>query len=161
MAALEQGTNAPRFELRLVDGSEERGPEFDRWTLLVFYKTTCPTCQLALPYLDAFQAYGEAGLSTLAIVEDPPAAAEGFRRSFGGTLDTVTEAPPYPVSSSYGLTNVPTLFLVEPGGRVAKTIVAFSKEAYSALSVTVATALGVPVVEVFWADDGAPVWKPG
>jgi thiol-disulfide isomerase/thioredoxin len=161
MPALEQGTNAPRFALRLVDAAAERGPVFDRWTLLAFYKTTCPTCQLALPYLDAFKAYGEAGMDTLAVVEDPPPAAEEFRRNFGGTLETVTEPPPYAVSSSYGLTNVPTLFLVEPGGRIAGTVVGFSKRAYNDLSAAAAAGLGVAPVEICPADDGAPDFKPG
>ena len=62
MPALEAGVQAPEIELQYLDGrkfslKEERkkGP-----VVAVFFKVSCPVCQMALPYLDRiYKAYAE------------------------------------------------------------------------------------------------------
>lgn len=161
MAVLEAGTMAPQFALNNLETGSPTRLAFDRLTVLAFYKVTCPTCQLGVPYLDALKLYHSPEFEAMAVAEDGPEAIRGFQRTYGGSLETLTEPPPYETSAAYGLTNVPTVLLVEPGGKVARSIVGFDKQAYNELSNEIARRLGKPAILVCPADDGAPAFKPG
>jgi peroxiredoxin len=125
MRTLDVGDVAPHFELELATGGRlslatmlESGP-----VLLAFYKVTCPTCQFTLPFLDRLAG----GLQIYAIAQDPASRVAEFNREFATNLPTLIDAEPYPVSSAYGLTHVPSLFLVEPDGRIAWASVGFQR----------------------------------
>src|SRR5665213_2106524 len=98
---------APDFELPDLSGEPWKlsyalkdGP-----VLLVFFKISCPTCQLTLPFLERFDSP-----QVVAISQDDA----GGTRGFGTKLRTVLDTPrTYPVSNAYGITHVPALFLVE------------------------------------------------
>ena len=161
MTVLEPGTMAPHFALNRLENDAPTRLAFDRLTILAFYKVTCPTCQLGVPYLDALKSYESSEFEAIAIAEDPSEAIQDFKRTRGGSLETLTEPPPYETSAAYGLTNVPTVLLVEPGGRIVQSIVGFNKQAYNDLASEIAQRLGVAPVILCPADDGAPAFKPG
>lgn len=161
MGALDTGANAPEFCLQDAESGERRRTTWDRLTLLVFFKVTCPTCQLSMPYWERFNAYHEAGLRIWGVVEDPSEDARAFAAEYGMTFPVLTDLHPYVVSEEYGLTNVPTAFLVEPGGRIARNIVGFSIEAYNVMARDIAARLGVKPIAPFALDDGVPAFKPG
>ncbi len=58
------------------------------------------------------------------------------------------------MSNAYGLTNVPTLYLIEPGGSIAQTIRGWNKQKMAALGATNG-------VSVFRSEDNVPEWKAG
>jgi peroxiredoxin len=159
--ALEPGKKAPDIRLPDARNGAERHIAFETLTLLAFFKHNCPVCQMAAPYVEKFQAYAGPGFQVVTVLEDAPEPARAFAETFGLTSPVVLDEAPYKVSNVYRLTNVPTLFLVEPGGRIAETLVNWNKQGYNDLSATVARRLGEPANEVSPPDDGTPVFRPG
>src|SRR5260370_15316586 len=75
--ALDAGMPFPSIALRDEEGQPARVPGGE--TLYAFFKTTCPTCELAWPYLDRIQEIAEEGsLSVLAVSQDDPEATARF-----------------------------------------------------------------------------------
>jgi peroxiredoxin len=155
-AVLEAGARAPSFRLKNLDGAmvslEEllsRGP-----ALLAFYKISCPVCQLTFPYLERLAA-GSA-IQIVGISQDDIGATQGFNRHFGVTFPTLLDQAKesYPASNAFGITNVPTMFLVEQDGHIASAVSGFSKRDLEALGKRAGV---VP----FRADESVPEWKAG
>jgi peroxiredoxin len=158
-----EGLQAPTFALPDLDGRLLASETVwrDRPALLLFYKVTCPTCQLAMPRIEAMhQAYGES-LAVVGISQDDETATAAFAATYGATFAQVRDEAPYPVSRAYGLTHVPTVLLIEPGGRIGKRLTAWNKEAMNELSATIAAHLSLPAFVVSPPLDGLPVFKPG
>ena len=164
MAALSPGTNAPDFTLSDARGKTHvlgellsAGP-----VLAVFFKVTCPTCRLAFPYIERLnQAYGDC-VPFLGVAQDPLPEAMVFAQENGkATFPLCSDGPDYPVSTLYGITNVPTLFAIERGGRIAATSVGFSKRDYRELAGILADWSDRLVTDLFPQGDPAPELKPG
>lgn len=158
--ALEPGRTAPVFDLPTVGGGTLQ-PAFDRLTLLAFLKHDCPVCRLAAPYVEKFRQYGADGFQTIVVMEDPAPQAAAFATAHGLTAPVALDEAPYRVSERYRLTNVPTVFLVEPGGRIAETLVSWNRDGYNRLSAEVAQRLNRPAIEISSDGDGAPPFRPG
>jgi peroxiredoxin len=131
MFALAPGASAPDFTLPLVGGGKfslaqalAKGP-----VILVFFKISCPVCQYSLPYFDRLaRALENKGVSVIAISQDDEANTARFLRTFGVGLRTARDDEHgYAVSSAYGLTNVPTTFEITSEGKIAASIVGWSK----------------------------------
>src|SRR5271163_4797546 len=149
--SIEAGSRAPSFRLKDLGGAEvslaeilSKGP-----ALLVFYKISCPVCQLTFPFLERLAAGSP--LQVIGISQDDRAATEQFNRRFGVTFRTLLDESKagYPASNSFGITNVPTLFLVEPDGQVGQVINGFSKRELEALGQRAA-------VQTFRAEESVP-----
>ena len=133
MAALPQGSRAPEFVLTDVDGVQfslssalRSGP-----VLVTFYKTDCPTCQYGLPFLDRLAGgLGGSGATAVVVSQDTPFESERFSAVYGFSTRQLfdTEDSGFAVSDAYGLTNVPSTFLIAQDGRIAHTMVSWSKE---------------------------------
>lgn len=129
MTALEPGNKAPDIELPLLGGgmfsladSLSKGR-----VLLVFFKISCPVCQFALPFTERLAKRGR-GLKIIGISQDDAKGTEIFRKTFGLSYPIALDhLGSYPVSNAYGLTNVPTMFLVGEDGNVEQTVVSWSK----------------------------------
>jgi hypothetical protein len=119
--------------------------------LLVFLQTDCPTCQLITPYLNTL---ARGGATVTGLSQDDSAATAAFIKAMGIVfpLDTDEELRE---SRRYDLRFVPTLVLLDDGGRVLRAEPGFDKTALNAI----AEALGQgPVAS---AHDGLPAQKPG
>src|SRR6266849_2223307 len=134
-AMLEAGTHAPSFQLKDLNGKQEsleqilaKGP-----ALLAFYKIGCPVCQLTFPFLERLAA-GRA-LQIVGISQDDAASTTGFNQRFGVTFPTLLDQSKegYPASNAFGIGSVPSLFLVEPDGKVSTAFSGFSKHDLEAL----------------------------
>jgi peroxiredoxin len=132
MAALSAGTKAPDFSLTGPDGSKFSlreallgGPVF-----AVFFKTSCPTCQYAFPYFERlYKAHGGGKISFVAISQDDAGKTAAFRKEFGVSLPGMLDDPNgYAVSNAYGLTNVPTWFLIGQDGTIEFSSVGWTKK---------------------------------
>jgi peroxiredoxin len=166
MPALASGVQAPEVELTGLDGrrfslsaARARGP-----VVLAFFKVNCPVCQLAFPYLERiFKAYSKSGRFTLVGVSQNNAAeTTAFNREYGVTFPVLLdEKDTYPVSSAYGLTNVPTVFVVSPQGGIETTTVGWSKPEMSELNRKLAELSNAGPVQLFVSGDKAPDFKPG
>lgn len=150
---LSVGASAPSFTL---PDAATGDPVTDPWrtgrTVLVFFKVTCPVCQMVGPAVTALAA-GDARV--VAVGQDPPAALVRYATEQGQQVSTLSEAAPYPVSSAFGLESVPSVFLVEPDGTVAHALAGWDRDGWNA----VATAVGVPPVSA--EGDGLPIFRPG
>ena len=155
-ALVEPGQRAPQFELKNLSGGTEslaqvlaKGP-----ALLAFFKVSCPVCQLAVPYLERLSA--SQSLQVIGISQDDDGSTKGFNQRFGVSFPTLLDSARenYPASNAYGISAVPSLFLVEPDGTLAKSLSGFSKRDLEALG----TRAGVTV---FRPEDQVPDWKPG
>jgi Redoxin len=121
--------------------------------LLVFFETDCPTCQLALPYLNAL-ADGEDTVQVIGISQDGDQPTREFIRqmgiSFGVHLDHGLA-----LSRAYDPQSVPTVLFMDEAGQVQKRLVGFDKAGLNDLAAAVGHAAIAP------DNDGAPTWKPG
>jgi len=164
MTALEPGHLAPPFELprfgERVSESLETARGEANGLILAFYKAECPTCQLAIPYLDRLARLSP--LPVFAIAENDAERTRALRDQLDLSLPTLLEGAPYATSDAYGLSNVPTVFLLRSDGVIEKTVVGFQRGEYEALLRDSAALAAAEVSEpLFLPDDDAPELRPG
>lgn len=154
------GDDAPTFTLPGEDG-DVAWPDLarDGRILLAFYKGSCPTCQLAFPFLARLEAAHGTATPVVAVAQDPLDEARAWldERGFGGhVLDD--RAGGYAASAAYDLDSVPTLFLVEDG-RVTRTTEGWDREEIETWDEVLADRGGTPPARLDLA--ATPVFKPG
>src|SRR6516225_1974892 len=102
--------------------------------LLVFVSEHCPTSALALRRLGPLcQGWSRAGLTAVAIFEDPLDLAIRTARRLGWTGQVAAQEPPYPASRDYGLATVPTAVLAGRDGVIVGTVTGWDRPALAAL----------------------------
>ena len=147
----------PSFSLRGLDGNDYPLPT--NGSLLVFFETDCPTCQLTLPYLNRLAQQLPAS-TILGISQDDEAATRAFvaqmQVGFPVRLDTGWQ-----VSQHYNPTAVPTLFLLDQQGNILRTQTAFDKAELNDIAALMCEAAGVEPFVLAEAFDGNPATKPG
>lgn len=102
-----------------------------RTTLIYWIKTECPVCQMAMPYLERMSSkLAEGGPSDgqlVVLTQNDPAELDRFRQNYGcRTVSILCEPEPYPSADSYGLTHVPTWFLVGPDSKILDSGMSFA-----------------------------------
>ncbi|MFY9560483.1 MAG: TlpA disulfide reductase family protein [Terriglobales bacterium] len=156
MAALSAGTKAPDISLTAVDGKAfslqnalKRGP-----VVAAFFKVSCPVCQYALPYLERLhKSYGDQKITIVGISQDDKRSTNAFLKEYGITFPTLLDDPNgYTVSNAYGLTNVPTWFLIGQDGEIEITSVGWVKQEMDDLNRKLAEFQKAPL---------PPLFKPG
>jgi peroxiredoxin len=166
MPALASGVHAPEIRLSFVDGKKfslqdalKQGP-----VVAAFFKVSCPVCQFAFPYLERlFRAYGQSGKITfVGISQDNAPDTVAFNREFGVTFPSLLdEKGKYPASNAYGLTNVPSIFLISRDGEIEASIVGWSKQDMEQLNRRLAEFSGRPAAPLFLPKESVPEYKPG
>lgn len=164
MPALSAGTKAPDFQLKTMEGKPfslsdalPRGP-----VLLAFFKVSCPTCQYALPFYERlFRAHKNRNVTIVGISQDNPQDTAAFAKEFGITFPLLVDDIPYPVSSAYGLTNVPTLFWVNPEGEIEFTSVGWSKPDFEQINRRLADATAIALVSPFLPGEDVRDYRGG
>lgn len=125
---IKAGDRAPWFRLERLHGDTT---SFDEITaqgpaLIAFFKISCPVCQLMFPHLERIHAAGT--LPIFGISQNDADSTEEFNRRFGITLPVLLDPERrFPVSNAYGITHVPTLFLIERDGTVAQVIYGWNR----------------------------------
>ena len=156
MAALTAGTKAPEISLAAVDGKTfslqnalRKGP-----VLAAFFKVSCPVCQYAFPYLERLhKAHGDQNVTVVGISQDDKRNASAFLREYGVTFPTLLDDPNrYAVSNAYGLTNVPTWFLIGQDGQIEISSVGWVKQEIEDVNRKLANLQKTPL---------PPLFKPG
>lgn len=165
MKLLSVGVQAPDFGLNDPGGNPHRlsdglraGP-----LILVFYKASCPTCQLTFPYLQkVFAEAGKVSACTIwGVSQDEREETLRFGGQFGLQFPLLVDEHPYAVSSAYGLELVPSVFIIESDGRIGLSDYGFNKATLSEISTKVAAFANLPPVPLFTPDDGLPAVRPG
>jgi len=158
------GNTAPEFSLKSMDQKVyslramlERGP-----VVAAFFKISCPVCQFTFPFLERLhQRYGSSGATFLGISQDDARATKSFASEYGVTFPLALDTDGYPVSNGYGLTNVPTIFLIEPDGKVKISSMGFDKKDLEAIAGELAERRKIALTPLFRPDEVIPANKPG
>jgi hypothetical protein len=67
----------------------------------------------------------------------------------------------YPTSNAYGLTNVPTIFLIDPDGTVRVSSMGFVKKDLEEIASNLAERRKIPPAALFRANESVPENRPG
>src|SRR5262247_4123822 len=127
--------------------------------LLVFVSEHCPTSALALRRLGPLcQAWARAGLTAVAIFEDPLDVAIRTARRLGWGGQVAADDPPYPASRAYRVATVPTAVLIGRGGVLVGTVAGWDQPALAALLGAAGEMLGAGLAAPPAAE---PLRKPG
>jgi peroxiredoxin len=164
MSKVHAGNKAPNFALKDLDGRRvslqealKRGP-----VVAAFFKSSCPVSQFTFPFLERlYKAYASDRTTFWAISQDDPEETREFCAEQGVTFPALLDEDGYPVSNDYGLTNVPTFYLIAPDGTVQVDSVGFGKKALEKISGELARFLGKRVAPVFQPGEIVPDTKPG
>ena len=152
---LKTGDRAPDFRLPLHRGGELALPELLAGgpVLLAFYKVSCPVCQLTFPFLERIHQGGR--LRIYGVSQNDAGDTAGFNRAFGVTFPVLLDPErAFPASNAFGITNVPTLFLVEPDGVISWKLDGWSKRDVQDLGARAG-------VNPFRDQEFVPEWKAG
>ena len=116
--------------------------------LLVFFKITCPVCQMTLPFLERLHAAGT--MRIFGVSQNDADDTRNFARHFGLTFPMLLdlEENGFAASNAYGISSVPTMYLVERGGVIANVMEGWLKTEMERLG-------------ALRADDNVPAWKAG
>jgi peroxiredoxin len=164
LAHIGNGATAPEFSFPALDGKKyslttllQRGP-----VLLAFFKISCPVCQFTFPFLQRIaERFAGKGASVIAISQDDARDTKEFNQEYGIKFPTLIDASGYPVSNAYGLSNVPTIFLIEPSGKVKIECTGFDKEALEKMAGELALHDKLAATPLFRPDEVVPAYKPG
>lgn len=166
MTHVNAGQTAPGFSLKGLDGNNysleellRRGP-----VLAAFFKISCPVCQFTFPFLQRlYERYGSEDVTFLGISQDDAKATAGFAKQYGVTFPIALDEKEkgYPASNAYGLTNVPTVFLIEREGAVRVSSMGFVKNDLEQIAATLAERRKVPPAALFRANESVPANRPG
>lgn len=92
---------------------------------LVFFKVSCPTCQLTLPFLP--RALRDERV--IVVSQDSPQITAQFAAKFNAPLEYHFDRDEenYPASNALGLNYVPSMIRVDADGRVIDAVEGFDK----------------------------------
>jgi len=155
---------APGFSLKALDGKEyslgkllEKGP-----VVAAFFKISCPVCQFTFPFLQRLaERYAVDSATVIGISQDDVASTKAFNKEYGVTFPTLLDDSGYPVSNAYGLASVPTIFLIEPDGKVRVSCMGFDKADLEKIAAELSQRRKIATAALFRADETVPANKPG
>jgi thiol-disulfide isomerase/thioredoxin len=128
-------------------------------TALVFYKVTCPVCQMAAPKVAALEdAYPG---HVVGLGQDPEDQLASFDAAYGFGAPSFADLAPYEVSNAYRIEAVPTLILVGRDGVVRDVVQSWDREGYNRVARELAEGTGLPLAEPSDSEDGLPAFRPG
>ena len=164
MTKILAGNAAPAFTLHSTHGETfsladalKKGP-----VVAAFFKISCPVCQFTFPFLERLhKAHSGDAVSFVGISQDDESDTKEFLSEYGITFGSVVDDDGYPASSAYGLTNVPTVFLIAPDGRVKVSSMGFSKVDLENIANELGDYFNKKPTAVFMPSEIVPDYKPG
>ena len=166
MTNIVAGAVAPKFVLRSLDGKEFALGKLlgDGPVVAAFFKVSCPVCQFTFPFLERLhQRYGSDGVTFLGISQDDARDTKSFAKEYGVTFPMLLDekSKGYDVSNAYGLTNVPTVFLIDRDGSVEAALMGFDKAGLESIAAALAERKKIAAAPLFRADESVPAHRPG
>ena len=161
--SLHEGQQAPQFELISVKGESlslkdalGQGP-----VVATFFKVSCPTCQYTFPFLERLhQILKDKAGQILGVSQDDKNDTEEFCREYNITFPVLLDETHATTSNDYGLYFVPTIYLINPDGKVQVASEGFCKADLLAVhNIVTNSSDGAPAL--FPKDESIPEYKPG
>jgi peroxiredoxin len=166
MTHVAAGRTAPGFSLKGLDGTTysleallQKGP-----VVAAFFKISCPVCQFTFPFLQRlYQRYGGDNVTFVGISQDDAKATAGFAREYGVAFPMALDEKEkgYPASNGYGLTSVPTIFLIDADGTVRVSSMGFVKDDLERIAAELAERRKITPAELFASNESVPANRPG
>ena len=146
----------PPFLLTSTTGEDVTFPTGGA-TLICFVKEDCPTCNTAMPVIDAWhRGYGK-GVSVL-VPGQTEAGNQKLIETHGLAVPVLDDST-LKVSFAYDIETVPTLVLADGDGQELSRLEGFVKEDWQALDARLADLAGTASAAVDWSE--LPDWRPG
>jgi peroxiredoxin len=152
---LKAGMKAPAFTLddakggrRSLDQILAQGP-----ALIALYKIGCPTCQMTFPFLERLS---KGSLQVIGVSQDDERATGKFQKAYAPELPMLLDRghEDYPTSNAFGISHVPSMFLIEQDGTISKAWEGFVKREMESVGERAGVA-------PFRPDEKVPEWKAG
>lgn len=166
MTDVNAGNTAPDFSVKGVDGKAyslndllRKGP-----VLAAFFKISCPVCQFTFPFLERlYQRYGGKDVTFLGISQDDAKSTTSFAREYGATFPMAMDEKEkgYMASNAYGLTSVPTIFLIDSDKKVRVSSMGFVKSDLEGIAKELGERGNLPPAPLFKPSESVPANKPG
>lgn len=164
MTNIVAGNKAPGFSLKSLDGKEysldkllEKGP-----AVVAFFKISCPVCQFTFPFLQRIaERYAGDSVTVIGVSQDDAADTKAFNKEYGIAFPTLLDGPGYSVSNAYGLSTVPTIFLIDPDGKVKVSCMGFDKADLEKIAAELSQRRKMAAAPLFRPDETIPANKPG
>jgi len=161
---LTTGQTAPGFTLKALDGQEyslgkllKNGP-----VVVAFFKISCPVCQFTFPFIQRIaERHSVERVSVIGVSQDDVRSTKDFNREYQLTFPTLIDEDSYPVSNAYGLTNVPTIFLIDSDGMIKVSAMGFDKATLEKIDAELANDRKTPPAALFRSDEVIPAHRPG
>ena len=121
LAEVSVGTKAPDFKLDTLEGKTISLSDFtDKPTLLVFWATRCPHCRAELPVVEkVYKDLNPKGVNIIGVsLDDNSAKASDFVSSNHISFPIAVAGANGNLLGSYGITVIPTVFVLDKGGVV-------------------------------------------
>jgi peroxiredoxin len=154
-AILLKDTNGEKFSL---EEALKKGP-----VLAAFFKVNCPTCQFTFPFLERmYETYGGDGFTFLGISQNNDGDTREFAQEFGVKFPLlIDDDNTFTASNEYGITNVPSVFLISQDGKILEQSVGFAKRDLENMAKEAALSTKRPVAPLFRPGEVVPDHKPG
>lgn len=166
MPALPPGSAAPNFTLKDFDGVEHRlaaaltnGP-----VLVVFFKVSCPTCQYGMRYYSRIGEHlADTPVTVWSISQNDPESTKAFNREFESNLAALIdgEEAGFPVSNAYGITHVPSAFVIGQEGEVKYSSVGWVRAEVEEIAAAMSAAAEHPPFIPFQPGEDVIAYKGG
>lgn len=163
MTTANAGTKAPNFSVKGLDGKEYSLQELRKQgpVIAAFFKVSCPVCQFTFPFLERmYKQYGGDGVTFLGISQDDGRSTNDFARQYGITFPMAMDEIGYAASNAYGLTVVPTIFLIDDG-TVKVSSTGFDKYDLEKIASALADRKKMARAPLFQPNESVPVQRPG
>jgi peroxiredoxin len=125
--------------------------------LLAFFKSSCPVCQMTLPFLERIHRDRAPGsLAIYGVSQDDAETTREFCAQFRITFPMLLddEDGGYAASNAFGISHVPSLFVVERGGTIGWALEGFNRREFLAMAAPTG-------VNPFQPGENVPEWKAG
>lgn len=165
VSTLPAGEPAPAISLKdkngqnfLLEEALKKGP-----VLAAFFKVNCPTCQFTFPFLERmYEIYGNDGFTFLGVSQNNAEDTREFAQEFGVKFPLlIDDESTFTASNEYGITNVPSVFLISQNGTILERSVGFAKRELENMAKEAAQATKRPFAPLFRPGEVVPDHKPG
>ncbi len=162
---LAPGEVAPAFDLPALGGDRASVTLADLLvsgpTLLTFFKTSCPVCQLSFPvWGELARRYGQV-VAVVALSQDPMAKARPWLDANGFEAPVLDDSAGA-ASTAYRIETVPSLVLVGVDGLVSDASQGWDRQRANTWDLALAELTGIPSTgPVSDPADGLPAYRPG